>query len=339
MLLQNNSFQAGGSIAIVGAGFAGLSVCWHLATLGICSTLFDPRGIGGGASGVSTGLLHPFAGRRACRSWGASDGMREAEDLLAIAETALGAPVAEKTGIFRPVLTGQQRTDFMKCAKKHKGAEWLDDVRFGSGLWIAEGISVYSRLYLQGLWKACQQKGALLVQESVPSLSMLENFDQTVLTTGADTLAFASCKDLPLKNTKGQTLICRWPERLPFSLVSHGHITPTEDEGCCQIGSTYEEHYTSALPDSSIAITLKEKIAQFYPPARDFEVLEVRSAVRIARLKGYRPVVRRLDAKSWVFTGLGSRGLLYHGWIGKAVAKAIAENSAGLDPIFESVCL
>ncbi|PPR80403.1 hypothetical protein GOBAR_AA40309 [Gossypium barbadense] len=52
--------------AVLGAGFAGLSVAWHLLKespkdLNLHIDLYDEMGIGGGASGVSGGLLHPYS--------------------------------------------------------------------------------------------------------------------------------------------------------------------------------------------------------------------------------------------------------------------------------------
>lgn len=324
-------------IAIVGAGVAGLAVCWYLSRYpGTQMVLFDPLGIGGGASGVSTGLLHPFPGRRALRSWRSADGMHETQHLLGIAEQASGRPLAEKSGIFRPAITEQQKRDY---SDPRSDAQFLETSRFGSGLWIPCGITLYSRLYLQGLWKACAAAGAEWVAEVVDSLEALHSFDRIVLTAGFETLRFDACKLFPLKATKGQTLICRWPERLPFSLASQGHITPTEDPAFCQIGSTYEEHYTTLAPDPVTALQLKEKVAQFYPPAREFEVVEIRSGVRIGRPKGYRPIAARIDPKTWVFTGLGSRGMLYHAWIGKALAEAVIKDLPFLQPkeVFESL--
>src|SRR5690606_15621983 len=127
---------------------------------------------------------------------------------------------------------------------------WQEHPDFGAGLWIPSGITLYSRLYLEGLWKASQSLGAVLVQERISSLEDLSAFDAIFLTAGFETLFFAS--HLPLQVTKGQTLICRWPKRLPFSLVSQGHITPTADPSFCQIGSTYEHGFSSLAPDPNV---------------------------------------------------------------------------------------
>lgn len=308
-------------VAIIGAGLAGLSTCYHLLSLGIDVTLFDPNGIGGGASGASTGLLHPFAGRLALRSWNAEAGMRATQQLLQAAEKALGSAVAEHTGVFRPAIMESQFQAFRLRVKEDSEAIWQEHPLFGSGLWIPGGITVYSRLYLQGLWKACSQ--ATFIQEKILSLKQLDSYHAIVIAAGFETPSFEECKQLPLKATKGQSLLCRWPKRLDFSVASLGHISPTEDPSLCQIGSTYEREFKNSLPDPIIALPLKEKVALFYPPARDFEVIAIKAGVRISPIDGYRPIVAKVSDKAWVFTALGSRGLLYHALLGKALAQFI----------------
>jgi glycine/D-amino acid oxidase-like deaminating enzyme len=309
-------------IAIIGSGLAGLSTCWHALCLGWDVTLFDPKGVGGGASGVSTGLLHPFPGKSALRSWNGSLGLKATEKLLQVAEKALGRSVAERTGIFRPAFTEEQKKDYSLRAKVDPEVDWQEGTALGSGIWIPQGITVYSRLYLQGLWKACSK--ATLHLEKITSLKELGDYDQIVIATGPETPQFEECKNIPFKVTKGQSLICRWPQRLAFSLDSLGHISPTEDETLCQIGSTYERAFQNSDPDPIKALELKEKIALFYPPAREFEVVDVRAGVRISPFHGYIPVVKKLNSNTWVFTGLGSRGLLYHALLGEALITAIS---------------
>lgn len=318
------------NIAIVGAGLAGLGALWHLLQIpDVSATLFDPVGPGGGASGVSTGLLHPFPGKHAYRSWRAEEGMKATFELLAIAQEMLGKPVAERSGIFRPALTEEQRKDF--AAQVAPDAEWWEEnpisqATAAPGLFIPQGTTVYSRLYLEGLWKACLQKRAKLVKQSIGKLSELASFDAILLATGASTLSFPECAHLPLSVTKGQSLLCRWPERLPFALLSQGHITATEETTLCQIGSTYEHHYTSYDPDPQTALPLLEKVASFYPPARHFPVVEIRAGARISPKGTYKPLALQINPKTWVFTGLGSRGLLYHSLLGKELALSISSS-------------
>jgi glycine/D-amino acid oxidase-like deaminating enzyme len=314
-------------IAIAGGGLAGLATAWHLLNLGGASvTLFDPKGIGGGASGVSTGLLHPFPGRLALRSWQADEGMNSTLQLIDQVESFTNSSVAHRGGILRLALTEQQKKDFPRCVEF--GCEWwpeekvkerLPEVSRAPALWIPQGMTVYSRPYLGGLWQLCKNKGATL---ELQPFSSDKNFDHAVLAMGFETpQRIGIFADIPLKITRGQALLCRWKKSPPFTLLSQGHLTPCEDPSLCQLGSTYEDPETPY--DEIKAFALQEKIAKFYPPARDFEVVESRVGYRIARQKGYRPILSQIDAKTWAFFGLGSRGLLYHSLLAKSLAYSL----------------
>jgi glycine/D-amino acid oxidase-like deaminating enzyme len=308
-------------IAIVGAGLAGLAVAWHLqANLqsgGANITVFGPRS--GGASSVSTGLLHPFPGKMALRSWNAEEGMQAAFELIDIAEKSLGRPVANRAGIFRFALQHAQREKF--CSR----TEWKERSPNAKaadlpGLWILEGATVYSKAYLEGLARACIAKGVHFDEKKITSLKHLSHFDRVVLAAGYETLQFV---DLPLEAVKGQVLLCRCEEPIPFSLIGNGHIAPTEDPHLCQVGSTYEHNFTDILPSKEVILELLTKAAAFYPPAKDFEVVEVRAGVRLGKKGVSRPFIAQIDPRTWVFTGLGSRGLLYHALLGKRIALSI----------------
>ncbi len=318
-------------LAVIGGGFAGLGLAWHWLRAGRGEvTIFDPNGIGQGASGISTGLLHPFPGRQALRSWRATEGMEAARELIEASERALGRDVAERNGVLRLVADRAQEEMFRRRAHEDREVTWWEPEQVQDkiphaakvpGLWIPDGITVYSSLYLEGLWKSCKERGAHLERTKVHSLQDLHSYDHIVLATGSSTLDFPECNHLPLEPVKGQTLLCRWPSKLPCSLSANGHITPTEDPNLCQIGSTYEKPVLNSFPDPSLIPTLLEKAAQFYPPARHFPVVEQRAAIRMAvKHNQYRPLVQKIAANAWVFTGLGSRGLLYHALLGRELA-------------------
>ena len=148
----------------------------------------------------------------------------------------------------------------------------------------------------------------------------LESFDAVIIAAGAGTPQFGPW---PLKKTKGQALLCRVREAPPMALLGEGHISPTEDSSIWQVGSTYERTFTTDGPDEAVALKLIDQVSQFYPPARDFEVLEVRAGIRMSPHHGYRPLCGQVGPKTWVFTGLGSRGLLYHALLGRELAECI----------------
>ena len=117
-------------IAVVGAGFAGLSVCHHL--LQSCEvTVFDPLGIGGGASGISTGLLHPFPARLSIRSWLAGEGMDASRELLLVAEKALGkAAIVDR----QPLQAGDVPITFADISKARTKLGYQPRVKIDQGI-------------------------------------------------------------------------------------------------------------------------------------------------------------------------------------------------------------
>ncbi|KMT03576.1 hypothetical protein BVRB_8g192520 [Beta vulgaris subsp. vulgaris] len=112
--------------AVLGAGFAGLSVAWNLLfhspnQLKLQVDIFDEVGIGGGASGVAGGLVHPYS-PKVKLLWRGEECWREFLNLLNVAEAAAteapsyamdGGPysgqntdgfIVRKKGILRPAV-------------------------------------------------------------------------------------------------------------------------------------------------------------------------------------------------------------------------------------------
>jgi glycine/D-amino acid oxidase-like deaminating enzyme len=285
------------NIAIIGAGFAGLAVAWFALQKGDRVTVFDQ---GEGASLASTGLLHPYPGREAKLSWQAEEGMSATKELLEVA----GKDTFVENGLVRFAVTEEQQRTY--------GPSPVPKV-VGKAKEFPEGITVFSRRYLANLRKACSKADFI---DAHVEPDALHEYDAIIVAGGAKTLQWPGCGDLELKCNIGQMLICRWKEKLPMSLLGHGHITPTEDPELCQVGSTYEH---GKHPEREKALALIEKVAQFYPPAREFAIVDVRSGVRIAPKMGYRPIVQKVGKKTWVCTGFGSRGLLYHALMAKSL--------------------
>lgn len=127
------SAAAAAKYAVLGAGFAGLAVAWHLLKhcpkeSHISIDVYDEVGIGGGASGASGGLLHPYS-PKAKVLWRGAECWKECLELLTVAENAAQTkipeniahdsscgsegPIVLRRGILRPA-TSEKNVEILK---------------------------------------------------------------------------------------------------------------------------------------------------------------------------------------------------------------------------------
>lgn len=314
-------------IAIIGAGFSGLAICWHLLekkeTFDV--TLFDKNGIGGGASGISAGLLHPYAGIHAKYNWMGHEGMKATSKLIQVAETALQEEIAEKKGVLRIALSREQFDDYQIAANKYSDIEWwspkkcqslIADLGDYPGIKINHGMNVDGTKYLQGLWKACQAKGAKLEKTQIDDLSELFQYDTIFIAAGMQTKSFAELSHLKIRPTKGQLLQMAWPDHLaplPLPLNSQAYLVMHPNQKVCTLGATFERIFSSESPDqeSACADILPKGLALFHP-LKEMEIIKCLAGIR-AWTPSQLPIFGHTgNHKIWYLTGMGSKGLLYH---------------------------
>lgn len=302
---------------IAGAGFCGLAVCYELLLRGWNVRLFDPKGIGNGASGVAAGLMHPFAGEHANRSPEATEGMEATLKLLAVAEQELGHTIRTTGGIIRRAMTLTQLLDYAKCAEKYPTeTEWN-----GTDLWIRNGLAVHTSYYLQGLWKACERLGAefhkTLLVDPVEA-------DLVVWATGAD----MSDPSLRISRVRGQLLELEWPKGIPpldRPLSSKVYAVMGLEGRTCIVGSTYERARVDDAPDIDFASReILPKIFPLLPFLEGMPILSCRAGVR-ASAPGHRPLLKMLKPNTFAIGGMGSKGLLYHALYARKLVDNILE--------------
>jgi len=319
-------------ISIIGAGYAGLALAIALKELDpkLSITIFHRDPISASASSISTGLLHPLAGKFARKSFAAEEGFNQTKGLLDLSEKMLGQTVCQKGGMVRVANYPYQIGNYKRASRKHPINTWHEDGKAFHPdldyplLFSPEAITVYSDLYVEGLKIACEKLGVSFKKQEVKSTDELA-FDRVVLCSGAGIVEFAEGKDLPVEKIKGQALILKYPKGFtpfPMSLLSKGHISLCKDPNYCQIGSTYEKNYSSPAPDEN-ANTLVELIEQFFPRIKEFEVVGAKAGIRLSRIESYLPIVAPMSKKVWVFGALGSRGLIYHAYLADLLAKAM----------------
>lgn len=282
--------------AVIGAGFAGLAAAYFLSEK-YQVTLFDQKGIGGGASGISSGLLHPYPGEKGRLSWEAEPALKLATKLIDEAEAALGRPVADRSGILRlgPILN--PGPDVIE----------LEPEKF----LITSGMTVFPSLYLQGLWLVCKKRGVTLKIEKIDSLQVLQGYDFIVLAAGAGIRSFKEKDLLKINYVKGQILACALEKPLERSISSKIYTALTETPLKCHVGATYERDVIDDIPDPDKAIHLLNPM---------LPVLDCRAGIRVTNPAHYFPIVEQIGPHHHVITALGSRGLLYHALMASKLA-------------------
>lgn len=317
-------------VAVIGAGFSGLSIAWHLLESPhlLQLDLFDERLIGEGTSGSSSGLVNPYPGKYANRSLYADEALKQTKELIAKVQAYTERKIIQRKGLFKPAINKELKDRYQSRYKAFEGLRW--EMRFGyEGLFIEEAISIDPKCYLQALLKGCLDKQARLIQKKV-HLSDLSNYDQIVYAGGYQLDFLDSLAKLPVQLTKGQMLVCE-KINLDTNICGQGHICSVGDK--TYLGATYERNFTDDQIDLPKALSLQEQIGAFFPLAKNLKVHECRAGIRVKRKGHYLPFVGKVQERIWMITGMGSRGLLYHAYLGKMLSSAILDGEF-IDPNF-----
>ncbi len=319
-------------IAVVGAGFTGLATAWRLSNaLEANITIFDPGEIGENASGISAGLLHPFTGPRAKMPPHAQEAMQDTLELMEIAEKALGIAVMRKTGLLRPATNPLQEKFFQECAAMHSDTHWLSPqetlnkapgINAKSALYIETAYQIETKLYLEGLWKACSDRGIIWKKIKISSLNELRDYEAVILATGAALLPEVA--HLRITPVKGQLLTLEWDHPLPIPVNPGVYIVRSGQHTI--VGATYEHQFTSPQPDLELAIaSLLPKMLEVYPSLVDAKIIDCNASLR-ASAPSHQPLIFKANPKTWMITGMGSKGLLYHAHYSKKITEEITSS-------------
>ncbi len=302
-------------IAIVGTGLAGLAIGWHMLGEGCQIVFFDHRSLGKGASGVAAGLVHPYVGQKARRNNKATEGLSHLEELLTVSENARGSSSIIQRGLIRVAINEEQRINL-------KEASDVEEIAADEFL-IHSGTTIDVPLYLQGLFLACQKRGAIFYSEKVSLDAPLTDFDHTVFAVGNEWITSSFAKNMPLKRMKGQVLLLRLSEPLERSRIVKGYLAKTSDPHVAYLGATYERRFDDGEPSLEVAHhQLIPRLNQLLPASCRWEILGCRAGIRLC-LEGEafgKELVNRVDDKCWWLGGLGSKGLLYHAYLAKKLA-------------------
>jgi glycine/D-amino acid oxidase-like deaminating enzyme len=214
--------------------------------------------------------------------------------------------------------------------------------------------------YLQGLWRACEDLAnhssstvqwtladGLFDTASAAAGDDNKNVTTTTTTTATTTTIYCvgatSCKalearfglSLPVQLVRGHSVEFRG--HVPHAMLSGKYISPTVDENVTLIGATHDFQIHQERTVDDIIRELQERTAHMctWNINEAHPIHRITAGVRVQSSRGplgRRPIVGRIGAgssndpssfSSWIFTGLSSRGLLYHGIYGEKLARAI----------------
>lgn len=326
-------------VAIVGAGFAGLALAFYLLyskTFQTKVTIYHKDPLGAGASGVASGLLHPFPAGATKLSFEGFKALHATLSLINTVQTSTGQPLYQDGGIIKLALEDEDKKNFAKLACKQEGLvffpkekiqKYLQVTNNYPGLFIQPGYTIFCKDYLASLSRVIQNLGGVFVQEKVESLDQLNALDKVVLCSGHGISEF-SLKP-KIQYVKGQILTMEFPFRLTSkSLIGDGYISVTKDPFIYHVGSSYEHHFTNPFPDLEVA---KKKILEpwikTFPEMTQGKIISCDAGVRVMHRKNYLPLIQKINSKTFSFTALGSRGLLYHAFLAQRLALALEHDA------------
>ncbi|BBH08552.1 FAD-dependent oxidoreductase family protein [Prunus dulcis] len=362
--------------AVLGAGFAGLSVAWHLLKQSpkdscIRIDIYDEVGIGGGASGVSGGLLHPYS-PKAKLLWRAADCWNESLNLLSVAEAAAASaaqnpneddplPIVRRRGILRPALSMKNLMMLKDNAQNCLASCRIETIDNDAAQNLLPALflacqNLVKELYSDGfgvkelhLHKSSVHKllDLEVISEKLSFHLMLGEYQAVIVCLGAKAdLLPELCGRLPLRTCRGVVAHLQLPDHLGEEYPSLGPSILSDAWLAVQgprnlyMGSTWEWKSRNSSPNVCAAEAtealneLLPKACAIFPALKDWSFAGARAGLRAMpplTPHGSLPLLgcvndivgENLTSNYWLFGGLGSRGLLYHGWLGKLMAEAV----------------
>ena len=342
-------------ILVVGGGLAGAAAALHLSRH-YRVRVFEQGGVAEGASGAAAGLVNPLMARKARLAWRADEALDALHELLNLAEAAV---LFRATGVLRPASDVRQADFFEKAAEAYpKHGTWLEaeaaherwpDVRLPHGaLFVRRGGAIDVAALTRQLLEAARRNGTdVQTDVRVTGWGEAKNDayvdvlhkehgtdrvygDRVLLALGYGYMSYPELHQLHLHAVKGQTVRVAPPEVAgPLPCISgRGYVVP--GAGAWVVGSSYEHNFTDVRPAPETTRRILSKTAQMLPCLEDAPVLSEVAGVRVGVPGTRLPMVGLLPGREriWIFTGLGSKGLLMAPLLARALPRFFREPSA-----------
>ena len=315
-------------IAIIGSGIAGLSLTWYLKHFdpNLHITVFDPEEVKNRTSALAF-LLHPFISQRCQLNWKGREAFAKSRELIEHVSNKTKKCFFKSTPLLKLSNYEPFRNKLKKSAMTYVETKWAEETQFGfPGVWIESALQLNASSYLFHLESLCKQQGVIFKTELFNS-EQTDSFDQIIYTTGSQTTNIEYFKNLPFSKIKGQILKLKWnfqqyPMSFPITAYKC-HALPSLDSKYLYVGSTYERNYNNAKPNLKEAMNkLWPHLVHWLPQAKKKDIVDVSSGIRL-NAPHRLPIIYRFNPKIWLYTAMGSKGLLYHAYLSEILAKAL----------------
>ena len=351
---------------ILGGGLAGLSLADSLADRDISCLIVEKNDIGSGASGTPGGLVNPATGRRAKKSWKAEQCYEAIAANLEKVQSEAEKKFYVNNGLLRPALLKKMAR---KMRRQHENTIWPDgwcqwksegeikEIHPGitcvnGGLWLPIGLTVDVGVYMTEYARYLQKNGVKIITDQKPDVIqkekgwLIELESETVRTknlvfaTGHYTGETKYWNWLPINLIKGQVAKFRSKNgALSFShsISSLGYMARLDEDDTFVQGSTYEHDFEHLNPDKEGEQYLRKRMKRTLPELEpNCEIADQWAGVRTST-PNYKPILGLHPEYNslHVFTGLGSKGLLY----GKFLADHYADHITNGTPLFPEIAV
>ena len=264
---------------------------------------------------------------------------------------------AEKYPELATWLSGQE-------INKQLGADSMGGLKLSNGCQV-----IHVPLYLTALWEACEAKARECDGKIIWDKIQMNGDDSALLFESRhDTVIYSAgsgilrdrliCDDnvLPVQLIRGQSIIMemsqdfdvpkteallcgKYVTPLPMSLAE-SQMAHSKSKERFVIGATHE--YSTKFSEDEVFNELKQRSYQLAPRLWDNGVVQkLTCGIRMQSTRGKygrMPIVGRIPSSegrrdndnTWVFTGLSSRGLIYHGLFGHWLAEAVLHDDESM---------
>lgn len=330
-------------IIVAGGGLAGVCSALWLSENSHVLLLSGPQPA---ASSIAAGLVNPFAGLRARPVWNASKALADFE--LLMARTG-ASQFYSPSGILRPAADSLQAKHYEFAAINHPDdCTWLatatarehyPQVSSDHGMLLTTGGSVDIKNLLASAIRTLETAGCSIRRDVTidswgatrdEAFVLMKSGERLqartiILALGYGYHRFGPLGQLNLHAVKGQVIQTTIPEglRLSHPVCGQGYVVP--GSSLLTLGTTYERGFSHPNPTDQATHAILRLTSKMIPAICNGTVVGKAAAVRVGVPGTRLPMVGPIGKRTWVFTGLGSKGLLFASHIARRLPNFIAD--------------